>query len=154
MPEQEPFIEVEVRQRFRVSENRYPKIFKLLSEYADLVQTEVIPPEGEPILFELPPTRDEDPSLVTLNYFRRFYKDQFEDDIPSALPKRVFDQAERTLDIGDLVTDGKGNIVAIRRPALEALVENIRSGESKALSGPKTRKFLFALVDSLPELED
>jgi hypothetical protein len=149
------FPEIEIRQRIRYSPERFQRIVDVLREIAiEPIRTEIIPPDGEPILFDLPPTREEDPTIVTLQYFRRYYKEQFDDETPSALPKRVFDQAERSVEYGDLVTDGKGNVVAIRRSALETLVNRIQSGESKELSGPKTRRFIFGLVDGLPKKEE
>lgn len=155
MAETEPgFVRVQLGIETEIPESRVPALIEVLGRLSasPLLMSATIGEEQIP-MFEVRRPID-DPRVVSLDTFRRYYKEAFPEDKPSALPTRVFNRITAQLSPGQFMTDSKNKPVAMNREVFDALVQTLEAGRSNMISGDKTLAFLFGLKKWLPEVLD
>lgn len=142
---------------FMTTESRAMRLLGLIGELAvEPVQAELSLPDQKPLTFELnlPTEKPIDPTIVPVSYMHWYYKNQFADNNTSSLPSYVARKLARNLKTEELITDGNGHIVGFQRMALEGVRKAIEARDTSKLSGQKTLRYFFGLMDSLPPLDE
>jgi hypothetical protein len=100
-------------------------------------------------LFEVDYRADSGRELLTHHTFNSYYLDMYRPERPSNFPGRLFTKVASLVGEEGLVKNSKGEVVAIKRKAFDAIVEKNKQVEIEEI-GTKSKEFMRGLQNVLP----